>query len=205
MSAFPERNRLRANGFAERTVRHSRFIAACGRAADENEARAFVERHGAAGCRHVCWAFRAGDALRFDDAGEPAGTAGRPILDVIDGHRLDETVIVVSRFFGGVKLGTGGLARAYRAAALDAIAGAGVEPFVDSVELTCRVPFDAAGELHRLIEAHGAEKRDERWSGGGLEAAVVVASAARDAFETAVAEATRGRGRVSAADQPPGD
>lgn len=198
-------NRLRAVGHAERTVRNSRFIGVCGPAGDLRQAREFVGDRGAEGCRHVCWAFRAGEEVRFEDAGEPGGTAGRPILSAIEHHELDGAVVVVSRFFGGVKLGTGGLARAYRGTALDAIADAGVEPVVARVDLACRLPFEAAGELHRLIEAHAGEKRAERWTAAGLEATVRIECARRCAFERELTESTRGRAVTGPLDQPPED
>lgn len=198
-------NRLRAVGHAERSVRNSRFIGVCGPAGDLRQARAFIDERGDADCRHVCWAFRAGGEVRFEDAGEPGGTAGRPILSAIEHHELDRAVVVVSRFFGGVKLGTGGLARAYRGTALDAIADAGVEPVVACVDLACRLPFEAAGELHRLIEAHGGDKLAERWTAAGLEATVRIECAQRCAFERELAETTRGRAVTGRFDQPPDD
>ena len=106
-------NRLDGIGRSERTVRNSRFVGVCGPARDESDARDFIASRGEAGCRHVCWAFRCGDVVRFDDAGEPGGTAGRPILAALEHFDLDRAVAVVSRWFGGVKLGTGGLGRAY--------------------------------------------------------------------------------------------
>jgi len=80
---------------------------------------------------HNCYAYRIGlgssQAFKYSDDGEPSGTAGRPILEVIDRHELMDVCVVVTRYFGGIKLGTGGLGRAYRDAALAAIEQAGIE------------------------------------------------------------------------------
>ena len=83
------------------------------------------------------------EIIRFDDAGEPGGTAGRPMLAALDHHELDFSVVVVSRFFGGVKLGTGGLARAYGGTAMQAINNADLDPIIETVVLECLVPFNS--------------------------------------------------------------
>lgn len=119
---------LAGSGQAEIRVQRSRFLAYVLPAADEPSARSEVEtvarRHHEA--RHVCWATRlgAGDPPREIrvDAGEPAGTAGAPILTALRQARLTDCVGIVVRWFGGVKLGTGGLARAYGEAAAGAVA-----------------------------------------------------------------------------------
>ncbi len=109
---------------SETTARRSRFLAQCARASSPAEARAFVEavrqRHPDA--THNCWAFVAGppgDTARIgsSDDGEPHGTAGRPMLQVLLHSGIGELCLVVTRWFGGVKLGTGGLVRAYQEAA----------------------------------------------------------------------------------------
>lgn len=177
-------------------MRNSRFVGVCGPAEDEASARAFVAEHGEPGCRHVAWAFRCGDVVRFDDAGEPGGTAGRPILSALERFELDRAVVAVSRFFGGVKLGTGGLARAYGGTALDAIAETPTEVLVALRRIECRVPFESAGELHRLIEECGVEKLDERWHGDGLTATLAVPSKRLRTFADRLSDATSGTAEI---------
>lgn len=120
---------LVGEGTAEIRIRRSRFVALAAPAADEEAARRVVavmsRRHHDA--RHVCWAARLGDPETREirvDAGEPAGTAGAPILAALRRAELVDTVGVVARWFGGVKLGAGGLARAYGEAAAEALATA---------------------------------------------------------------------------------
>jgi len=187
-------NRLSRIGRCEQTIRNSRFIGVCGPAADEAAAKAFIEQHGAPGCRHVCFAFRCGDIVRFDDAGEPGGTAGRPILAALEHWNLDRSVAVVSRFFGGVKLGTGGLARAYGGTAMEAIADAGTEPIIETCRLECRVPFDSAGDLHLLVERVGAAKLEEHWDENGLRLVVEIEKDGADGFVEELTGITRGEG-----------
>ncbi len=179
-------------GFSERSVRNSRFVGVCGPAEDEAAARDFVAAHGEAGCRHVAWACRCGDRVRFDDAGEPGGTAGRPMLAALEHFELDRAVVVVSRYFGGVKLGTGGLARAYGGTAMDAISETPSELMIDIIAMSCRVPFDSAGELHRLLERFDAAKLDECWHGTGLELTLELPARLAREFVDRLAEATRG-------------
>lgn len=101
---------------------------------------------------HHCWAFRlfAEERARSSDAGEPSGTAGKPILSTF-GDLFDVGVVVV-RWFGGVKLGTGGLARAYREAAAGALAAPVVERYVYE-RVRVIVPFEAMGSAYRLVSA----------------------------------------------------
>ena len=103
---------------------------------------------------HHCWAFRlfANDRSRSSDAGEPSGTAGKPILSAIEGADLYDTAVVVVRWYGGVKLGTGGLSRAYRDTAARALE---VTPVVDRyvyARFSIVVPFESLNVIYRLID-----------------------------------------------------
>ena len=189
-------NRIVRVGRFEQRIRNSRFVGVAGPAGDQAEAREFIQNHGAPGCRHVCFAYRIGEIIRFDDAGEPGGTAGRPILAALDYNDLDCSVAVVSRFFGGVKLGTGGLARAYGGTAMQAIDAAKLEPIVETMVLECRVPFDSAGDVHQLAERHGAEKRGEEWDENGLRLEVEIAREGADGFVDELTAITHGEGSV---------
>jgi uncharacterized YigZ family protein len=118
---------------------------------------------------HVCWAFRAGEPPRerSSDAGEPHGTAGVPILRVLQGAGLADVLAAVARWFGGVKLGKGGLARAYAGAARAALAGLAVVERTPTVSVVVTVPYERLGAVQRLvrppeIELAGAEYDGER-------------------------------------------
>jgi len=167
---------VRVGRFVQR-IRNSRFIGVAGPARDESEVREFIQAQGAPGCRHVCSAFRCGEISRFDDAGEPGGTAGRPLLAALDYQKLDFSVVVVSCSISVVKLGTGGLARDYGGTAMQAIAEAALEPIIETVVLECLVPFGLAGDVHQLAERHGAKKRGDKWKENGLQLEVEIARA----------------------------
>src|SRR5437660_8200192 len=119
------------------------------------ELAALTKRHYDA--THLCWAFRLfanGDIrARSADAGEPSGTAGRPILSAIEGADLYDTAVVVVRWYGGVKLGTGGLSRAYRETAAEALRVALIEDRYVYQRFRITVPFDQLGVVYRLIDS----------------------------------------------------
>ena len=102
---------------------------------------------------HHCWAFRlfAGERTRSSDAGEPSGTAGRPILAALEGAGLHDTGVVVVRWYGGIKLGTGGLSRAYRETAAETLRVATVEDRYVYERIRVVASFDAIGNLYRLV------------------------------------------------------
>src|SRR4051794_24982489 len=97
----------------EQIVKKSRFVALAGPVASEQAAKAFIADHSDPTANHNCWAWRVGQGCRSSDDGEPGGTAGKPILQAIDRLQLDNVAVVVTRWFGGILLGSGGLVRAY--------------------------------------------------------------------------------------------
>lgn len=129
-------------GTAEYVEKKSRFIGQVWPAHSEEEAREKIQQvkkqyHDA---RHSCWCFCLRDGtLRYSDDGEPQGTAGQPMLDVFTKKGITDALCVVTRYFGGVLLGTGGLVRAYSKAAKDALAAAGVsvERLWDKTGVVC--------------------------------------------------------------------
>ena len=142
----------------EHEVKRSRFITRLGRAADRETAMAFIHtaRQADSGADHHCWAFIAGNpadssVIGLSDDGEPAGTAGRPLLSTLQHSGLGEVVVVVSRYFGGTKLGTGGLVRAYSSAAQQALGEMPREPFVELLCRTIILPFALENAVRRLL------------------------------------------------------
>jgi uncharacterized YigZ family protein len=119
--------------------------------------------------RHIVYAYRIrgreGERARADDAGEPAGSAGRPILQLLEGEGLWNVLVVVVRYFGGVKLGVGGLARAYRGAARAAITAAGVVEEVPQVQVKVRVPPERLGDALTLAGRLGARIISQGYEG----------------------------------------
>lgn len=147
----------------EITVTKSRFIATVGFAANTAGAQALLARvvkeHPHA--THHCYAYLTADGQKSCDDGEPSGTAGVPILQAIQTQNLYNVVVVVTRYFGGVKLGTGGLARAYGQAATTALSQApqAVAKLCERVAII--VPYDQAATVAQITAAYGiVEQRD---------------------------------------------
>lgn len=133
----------------------SEFIGYAKRVENEDEAKAFVNEiksmHKQA--RHNCWAYIIGEnrnIQRYSDDGEPQGTAGIPILEVIKKNEITDCVIVVTRYFGGVLLGTGGLTRAYTKGASIAIKNAGIVEKVVGVKLRLEMEYDLLGKIQYI-------------------------------------------------------
>lgn len=154
---------------AELVEKKSRFIGYAAPAANDEEAMAFVQeirgRHRDA--THNCYAFQAGDNDQFQrssDDGEPSGTAGRPILEVIRGRGLKNTAVVVTRYFGGILLGTGGLVRAYSAAAKAALAAAGLVSCEPAALYTLAVAYADWQRLAGFLQASGCEQQNAAFS-----------------------------------------
>lgn len=141
---------------SEFIIERSRFISYCDRVRSEEEARAFVDKIKKQNslATHNCYAFIADEnanLMRFSDDGEPQGTAGVPILDVIKNRNLRQTVVVVTRYFGGIKLGAGGLCRAYSRAASDVLDAAKIVKNIPSVQMTINVGYDKYPALLRFL------------------------------------------------------
>lgn len=156
---------VRGSGRAEIVVRRSQFIGFAGQAASEEEAAAFIEeiRRQHKQASHHCFAYVCGERDRqqkASDDGEPAGTAGKPILEVIRQQQLSYTVVVVTRYFGGVLLGAGGLVRAYADGAAAAIAAAGVVYRVLRVPVRVSLGYSWLGKLENGLRGRGVDFGD---------------------------------------------
>lgn len=178
----------------------SRFIADAFPVRDEEEAMAFVEsvRRREHAATHWCWAFRLGpgDAGRASDAGEPSGTAGLPIAREIEGHGLHHVLVVVTRYYGGTKLGTGGLARAYGEAAAHVLEEARKRVVTVRVPVHLRFGFPDTSPAMRTVEGFDAEIADTAYSAEGTTLLVWVRASQAEPLAAAFVEALGGRGEV---------
>ena len=188
---------------AEIKVKGSRFIGQGFHAQDLDRAMELLEevrkRHHAA--THHCWAARVGgvDRLeeRYEDAGEPSGTAGVPILKPLAGRRIHNGLVVVTRYFGGVKLGTGGLARAYSHATIAALDLAPLETVLLEDELSLACSWDDVGVVEAVLARAGRQVRDvDRDFRDDPRLAVTVRRSASAGLRRDLVEATGGRVRL---------
>lgn len=153
---------LAAPVHSDLTIRKSRFIGCAQPIADRDAAQAVVASLRAAypGADHVCWAMLAGGQSAAVDDGEPAGTAGRPMLEVLRHQGLDGVLATVVRYFGGIKLGSGGLLRAYTDVVAQALLVAAKVPLQRLQEVSCEVAYDLEGVVRREAALAGVELLD---------------------------------------------
>ena len=184
----------------EKVIERSRFIANAAHAADEEEARAFVAKvraqHSLA--THNCYAFvadKTGNLLRFSDDGEPQGTAGMPILEVLRSKKLFETAVVVTRYFGGIKLGAGGLVRAYAGPAAEALAQADIREYRVCRTLFASVGYEQFDALKKFLAARGCEPADIAYA-GDVTVTLSVGEEEAAAFSAALVDFLAGRVRI---------
>ena len=144
---------------SEKIIERSRFLTFSAHVENEEEARAFIaeirSKHSLA--THVCYAFIAdkiGNLQRFSDDGEPQGTAGVPILEVLKAKKLFETAVAVVRYFGGIKLGAGGLIRAYSSSAAENLDGADIRVLEVCVECKIEVDYTGIDSVQKYISTH---------------------------------------------------
>lgn len=183
-------------------IKASRFIADAAPAESAAAARTFVESIAATfpDATHHCHAWRIdGDQTRAADDGEPGGTAGRPILNRILSAELERTVVVVTRYYGGTKLGTGGLIRAYGAAAAAVLEAATIVERAPTAAFRLAFPYEFSGAIKGVLAHHKASELSAEY-GTGVEMVVRVNAGDADAFITEVSEATAGRVAVEPAD-----
>src|SRR5690606_32082458 len=183
----------------EEIVEGSRFLGYVAALARAEEAHALLQsaREQHPDATHHCWAYRFGDEMRFSDDGEPGGSAGRPMLEVLLKRDLDRCAAVVVRYFGGKKLGVGGLVRAYGGAVAKALDKAGTAEVLDRVGLQVRAPFADVDAVLRELEAMGATLSTD-FDAEGLVAEVEVLVSERGALEERLAHLTRGAASVRA-------
>jgi len=184
---------LAAEARFELEVKKSRFLAVAAPAASPELALAFLASIVDHSATHHCWAYRIGQLYRFNDDGEPGGTAGKPILAAIDGQGLDQVMVAVLRWYGGIKLGAGGLVRAYGGAAAECLRRAERRELIAMVEAELRCDFSHAGTAHALLAQFGATKLAERFDAQGLHLSLRLPAPMTDALAAALRDATRGR------------
>ncbi|MCD8338800.1 MAG: YigZ family protein [Burkholderiales bacterium] len=155
----------------EQTIKKSRFITSVSRASSTEEAKRFVDqiRSEFPDARHNCWAFNAGLAgstakVGCSDDGEPKGTAGRPMLTVLLHSGISEIVAVVTRYFGGILLGTGGLVKAYQSSVKINLETLPVAEKISMVLLKARLPYSALANIQNMLPRYGASIAGQSFS-----------------------------------------
>jgi uncharacterized YigZ family protein len=177
----------------ESEIRKSRFLAQAAPVDDAATAMAFVRDLSDRTATHNCWAYRIGQDYRFNDDGEPGGSAGKPILAAIDGQKLDRVAVVVTRWFGGIKLGVGGLLRAYGGMAAECLRQAERVPIVALTRVAVECGLGELPLLKSRLQACAATVEREDFDGMHATLTLGLPQQHLDEFTRMVANLTRGR------------
>ncbi len=185
---------------SEKVIEKSRFITYSAHVESEEEARAFIAKirsqHSLA--THVCYAFisdKTGNLQRFSDDGEPQGTAGVPILEVLKAKKLYETAVAVVRYFGGVKLGAGGLVRAYSSSAAENLDGADIRSLEMCAERIVEVDYTGVDSVQKYISTHTCSLLSTDY-GEKVKYILAVKKAEADDFCTELIDYMQGRVKI---------
>ena len=192
---------IECGGTGEIEEKKSRFIAHVAATCTEEEALAFIEAKKKQfwDARHNCYAYVLGEqaqTMRFSDDGEPTGTAGKPILEVLIGSGIRNVVVVVTRYFGGTLLGTGGLVRAYTKAAQAGIAASDVRDMRYGYELTIVTDYNGIGKIQYLMGQRGISTGEADYA-EQVTVKVKIPYEEKNAVMNEITEATAGKAAIS--------
>lgn len=191
---------LYQGGTGEITEKKSRFIASFRPVKTEEEALAFIEetRKKYWDARHNCYAFiigQGGEQKRCSDDGEPSQTAGKPMLDVLEGEELVNVCVVVTRYFGGVLLGTGGLVRAYSGAVKEGLKNCQILTIEPAVSLKVSTDYNSVGKIQYLLGQQEISTLSSEYT-DHVELTILVPDERLGALKAALTEATGGKAQM---------
>lgn len=181
----------------EKTIEKSRFIATSRHVEGEEQARAFIAEISLKyrDATHNCYAYIAddiGNFLRFSDDGEPQGTAGMPMLEVLKAQNLRQTAVVVTRYFGGIKLGAGGLVRAYSGSVAENLASASKVNYLPCAESSYIVDYPSIDALTRFFGENDCQVKGSEYSDRVI-FTVAVRKEKEEQFNAAIVNRLNGR------------
>jgi uncharacterized YigZ family protein len=179
-------------------IRKSHFLAHAAPVDSPQQALAYVQAVSDASATHNCWAYRIGQDYRFNDDGEPGGTAGRPILQAIESQGIDRVAVVVTRWYGGIKLGAGGLARAYGGTAAECLRLAGRRPIVAMARLGMHCDFADLALMKARLKEFGVEIEQERFDADGVTLTMRLPADHVPEAQARIVDISRGRSGVYA-------
>jgi uncharacterized YigZ family protein len=177
-------------------AKKSRFLAQANPIETPEAALAWLKQIADPDATHNCWAYRIGSAYRSSDDGEPGGSAGRPILAAIESQGLDQVMVVVTRWYGGVNLGVGGLVRAYGGAAAECLRTAARRELIELVDVELNCAFALAGSLHDLITQVQGQKLAESFDEHGLRLRLRLPASSYDRLTSRLRDLSRGTAKI---------
>ncbi|MFW2175100.1 IMPACT family protein [Acinetobacter guillouiae] len=176
----------------EEDIKKSRFQAIAAPVENEQQVKMFLEKHLDLTTTHQCWAWKIGHNVRFNDDGEPSGTAGRPILATIEGNDLTNAIVLVNRWYGGIKLGTGGLVRAYGGCAGQCLLLAEKIELIEKKKIYFQCQFSEWSIFQYELNAQGIEYT-EQYTADGVEVEALLQIHQIDPLKLKIQDVTRGR------------
>ena len=177
---------------AEFVIKKSRFVVHCAPVADLAATLEFYESVADPAASHNCWAWKLEQSQRSNDDGEPSGTAGKPILSAIEGKNLSQVMVVVTRYFGGVLLGVGGLVRAYGGCAARCLDSARLIEHHPLCQCRIEAAFEYTGAVHTATDACEALKLQENFGPEGLQLLLEVRLDRLRQLQSLLDDSTRG-------------
>jgi thymidylate synthase len=174
-------------------IRKSRFITLAAPIASAAEAQAFIERNSDLNATHNCWAWKLGAQYRSNDDGEPGGTAGRPILAAIEAQDFDQVAVLVIRWYGGIQLGTGGLARAYGGGANKCLQQAERLPLINRLRFELECSFSELALVKLRVAEHSGLVESEIFTANGVQMSIAVGPPQVELLQRQLADLSKGR------------
>ncbi|MFW2095916.1 IMPACT family protein [Acinetobacter sp. ULE_I057] len=176
----------------EEDIKKSRFQAIAASVENEQQVKIFLEKHLDLTTTHQCWAWKIGHNVRFNDDVEPSGTAGRPILATIEGNDLTNTIVLVNRWYGGIKLGTGGLVRAYGGCSGQCLLLAEKIELIEKKKIYFQCHFSEWSIFQYELNTQDIEYK-EQYTADGVEVEALLQIHQIDPLKLKVQDVTRGR------------
>lgn len=184
---------ITATNTHEELIKKSLFVGVCGHISSTEDFFQFLAQHQDLNATHNCWAYRIGNEYRFNDDGEPSGTAGKPILAAIEGAGFNYLGGLVIRYYGGIKLGTGGLARAYGGTIAKNLQLAKHTFHVPMQAVKIQLPFEFSQPLFNLTAAHQGDIIDQNFNVEGMHCVLSIPKKNLSAFKESLKNTTKGQ------------
>ncbi|RZG76179.1 IMPACT family protein [Acinetobacter sp. WCHAc060025] len=184
----------------EEDIKKSRFQAIAAPVENEQQVKEFLEKHLDISTTHQCWAWKIGHNVRFNDDGEPSGTAGRPILATIEGNDLTNTIVLVNRWYGGIKLGTGGLVRAYGGCVGQCLLLAEKIELIEKKKVYFQCQFNEWAIFQYELNTQQIEYI-EQYTADGVQVDALLQIHQIDALKLKIQDVTRGREQLKLLDE----
>lgn len=178
-------------------IKKSRFIVNAAPVTSAEQAAQFIDSISDPNATHNCWAWKIGQQYRFNDDGEPTSTAGRPILSAIEGQDCDQVVVVITRYFGGIKLGTGGLIRAYGGSASHCLQQATLIELIARITLQFHCYYNEWPIIENRLKELDAIIENQEFDAEGVKVSVAITKDNSLILQKNISDITRGRVNIT--------